>query len=106
MGNFLSIRKRFPDHNQREDVTWLTGDATPLVLDGVGWATQEFFRIRSDEVLAEFRVGDPRYGLISECELSVIALRIVTWAKLPRRQFFLRGSGNMNAISLDNERQG
>ena len=99
MGNVLAIHERFSGHKQREDVTWLTGDATPLVLAGVNWATQEFFRVRPEEVLSEFRAGDARYGLIAECVLAVIAVCLVTWAQLAHQQFFLMGSDNMNAIA-------
>lgn len=45
------------------------------------------------------REGDLRYGLIAECELAVIAVCIVAWAKLSIRQFFLMGSDNMNATA-------
>ena len=69
------------------------------MLAWANWATREFFRIRQDEVLSEFRAGDPRYGLISEFELAVIAVCIATWADFSHRQFFAMGSGNMNAIS-------
>ena len=101
MEKLLAIRKRFPGQRQREDATWLTGDATPLILAGPNWVTQEFFRIRPDVVLAEFRAGGPRYGSVSERERSanMNAVCISAWVKQGSHQFFLMGSDNMNAIA-------
>ena len=99
MERLLAIRKRSPRNCQREDVTWLTGDATPLILAVVNWKTNEFRRMRPGEVLSEFRSGGPRYGLISECELAVIAVCMGAWAIRASHQFCHMGSDNMNAIA-------
>ena len=71
----------------------------PLIPAGFNWEARAFFRIRPDEVLADFRSGDPRYGLISECELAAISACMVDWAKQASHQFLLMGSGNMDAIA-------
>ena len=46
----------------------------------------------------DFRGGDPRGGLISECVPAVVSVCLVGLAKLYSRQFFSTGSGNMNFI--------
>ena len=79
VGKLLAIRKRVPGNHQRADAKWLTGDATPVNLAGVNWEAQECCRIRPGEVLSDFRAGDRRSGLISECELEVVAVRMVGW---------------------------
>ena len=97
MEKLLASRKRSPRNRKREDVALLPGGATPVTPSGVNCTRHGFFRIRPGEVSPEFRDGDPSYGLISECELAVLAVCMVAWAKQSSRQAPLVGSDNMNA---------
>ena len=52
MGKPMSARERVSGNRQMGDVTWLTGGDTPVILAWARWATQEFPRVRPDDVVS------------------------------------------------------
>lgn len=102
MERLLETHKRFPGHLQRETFTWLSGDATPLVLAEANWATLGFFRFRPGEVLSIFTPSAQTPYIISECELAVSVMGAVPCASHGNTQFFMLGTDNLNAISWMN----
>lgn len=79
-------------------MSWITTDATPLVIGAVGWAKRTYLRLDAGEVLRDFTEIDGRPPGIEDKELMGLIMGSLGGLSAHPGAVLFIGVDNLNAV--------